>query len=330
MILEERKLERKHMSTASQKAAPAEKSRRGFSWLLLILGLVVVSLGVKFVTGAGVVPTLFGPVFILLLMGLMRILPLRFPAIPLLTEKTRVQILAEIRPLLGYALLFPILLIPVVIWGYFQNLPLFPDKTTYWTLSWNYLVVGKIIFLFLPTAYFVWRYGGSAQQLGVRGITNTWRWIAPLVILLLNTLVVNLDYFGLNVSGFSFWPVFVVIVGVFFAAGFTEEFFYRVLLQTRLEALVGRWNGIAIASLFFGLLHLPSRFTFVWLGHTGNPLLDLVLALSEVFAAQVTFGFFAGYLWARYRNAWINVLLHLIFDAIPLVLLVAGAPIKPT
>jgi len=141
--------------------------------------------------------------------------------------------------------------------------------------------------------------------------------------------VVNLDYFGLKVPGFPFLPVLAVIVVVFFAAAFTEEFFYRVLLQTRLEVLGDRWNGIAISSLLFGLLHLPSRFTFVWLGHTGNPVLDLALALSEVFAAQVPFGFFAGYLWARSRNAWINMLLHLIVDAIPLVLLAAGAPIKP-
>jgi membrane protease YdiL (CAAX protease family) len=318
------------MSTASQKVTSSEKSRRVSGWLLLILSLVVVSLGIKFVTGASIVATLLGPVLILLLMGLMRILPPRFPALLLLAGKTRTRVLAEIRPLLGYALLFPILLIPVVIWGYFQNLPLFPDRTTYWVLSWNYLIVGKIALLFLPTAYFVWRFGGSAQQLGLRGITNAWRWITPLIIVLLETVAVNLDYFGLKVPGLSSWPVFAVIVLVFFAAAFTEEFFYRVLLQTRLEVLAGRWNGIAISSLLFGFLHLPSRFTFVWLGHTGNPALDLGLALSEVFAAQVTSGFLLGYLWTRYRNAWINVLIHLIIDAIPLVLLVAGAPIKPT
>ncbi|HZR40146.1 MAG TPA: CPBP family intramembrane glutamic endopeptidase [Ktedonobacteraceae bacterium] len=316
------------MSTVSQETSPSEETRRRPVWLLLILGLVVVSLGIKLVTGTGVVPTLFGPVFILLLMGLVRILPPRFPALPLLAGKTRAQLLAEIRPLLAYALLFPILLIPVVIWGYFQNLPLFPDRTTNWAVSWNYLIVGKIVLLCLPTVYFVWRYGGSAQQLGLRGITNIWRWIAPVIILLLYTGLLSLNYLGTKAPGFSPWPVLAVILVTFLAAAFPEEFFYRVLLQTRLEALVGRWNGIAISSLFFGLLHLPSRFAFVWLGHTGNPALDLTLALKEVFVAQVVEGIFLGYLWARYRNAWINMLLHLIVDAIPLVLIVAGALLK--
>src|SRR5581483_9530485 len=97
MILEERKSWREHMSTVSQETSPSEETRRRPVWLLLILGLVVVSLGIKLVTGTGVVPTLFGPVFILLLMGLVRILPPRFPALPLLAGKTRAQLLAEIR-----------------------------------------------------------------------------------------------------------------------------------------------------------------------------------------------------------------------------------------
>jgi hypothetical protein len=76
--------------------------------------------------------------------------------------------------------------------------------------------------------------------------------------------------------------------------------------------------------------HLPSRFALVWLGRTGNLTLDLVLALSAVFNAQAVSGLFLGYLWARYRNAWINVVIHTLVDVIPLVFLVAGASIKPT
>jgi membrane protease YdiL (CAAX protease family) len=39
-------------------------------------------------------------------------------------------------------------------------------------------------------------------------------------------------------------------------------------------------------------------------------------------------GFAWGYLWSRYRNLWINVLLHTFVDSLPLVLLVAGAALK--
>ncbi len=110
-------------------------------------------------------------------------------------------------------------------------------------------------------------------------------------------------------------------------AGFPEEFFYRILLQTRLERLLGRWNALAVASLLFGLMHLPSRFVFYWLGATRQPVIDFVLALAGVVSFQGMFGFLLGYLWMRYRNAWMNVLLHTAFDSLPITALAVMAVI---
>ena len=314
------------MSTASQEVASSAKPHRSFvqrsGWLLLIVSLTVISAAVQLAAGE---VTIIGVLFEPLLIGLMFLLPLRFPTLPVLAEKTRAQVQAETRPLLGYALLFPVLLVPVVIWGYFQNLPLFPGRTTFWALSWNYLVVGKIALLFFPTAYFLWRFGGNGRQLGLRGITGAWRWVGPIIILLLYVGLSSLDYLGGNISALPLLPTLAVIVLIFFAAGFTEEVFYRVLLQTRLEVLVGRWNGIAITAFLFALLHLPSRFTFDWLGHTSIPPFDLGLAFTAVLVSKGITGFTWGYLWSRYRNLWLNVLLHTFIDALPLVLLVAGA-----
>lgn len=130
-----RKGVQKNMSSASQGVEALAKPQRSFvqrsGWLLLIVGLTIISAAVQLAAG-GV--TIIGVLFEPLLIGLMFLLPRRFPALPVLAEKTRAQVRAETRPLLGYALLFPPLLVPVVIWGYFQNLPLFLDRTTYWAL----------------------------------------------------------------------------------------------------------------------------------------------------------------------------------------------------
>jgi membrane protease YdiL (CAAX protease family) len=41
-------------------------------------------------------------------------------------------------------------------------------------------------------------------------------------------------------------------------AGFTEEFFFRGFLQTRVEALFGsKWLAVLIVALLFGVYHLP-------------------------------------------------------------------------
>ena len=58
--------------------------------------------------------------------------------------------------------------------------------------------------------------------------------------------------------------------------------FYRVLLQTRLERVLGRWNVIAAGALLFGLFHLPARLVFVWLGTTGSVGWGSVQALAGV------------------------------------------------
>jgi membrane protease YdiL (CAAX protease family) len=48
---------------------------------------------------------------------------------------------------------------------------------------------------------------------------------------------------------------FVLMLGM---AAFTEEFFFRGFLQTRIEALAGsKWVGLILTSVLFGVYHLP-------------------------------------------------------------------------
>ncbi|MDR7276491.1 CPBP family intramembrane glutamic endopeptidase [Catenuloplanes atrovinosus] len=94
----------------------------------------------------------------------------------------------------------------------------------------------------------------------------------------------------------------------FLTASVLEEFFYRVTLQTRIEALAGRWPAIVATSLLFAAMHLPS--------HLGGD--HPWVAVAGIVAFQGFFGLFTGYLWSRYRRFWPLVAVHGAVNALPL------------
>lgn len=84
-------------------------------------------------------------------------------------------------------------------------------------------------------------------------------------------------------------------------AGIGEEVFYRYWLQTRAEALLGRWGGIAVATLLFALMHVGSRQS-----------LSLGVEVTAAIVVQGSFGLFLAYLWARFRNIWLALVAHVL------------------
>ncbi|WP_433258221.1 lysostaphin resistance A-like protein [Streptosporangium sp. CA-135522] len=96
-------------------------------------------------------------------------------------------------------------------------------------------------------------------------------------------------------------------------ASVLEEVFYRGWLQTRLEALYGRWPAIMTSSLLFALMH-SSRL------HADA----LLLGLATIVAFQGVFALMLGYLWARYRNIWVIILIHTLTNLVLVPLLVSA------
>ncbi|WP_327092368.1 CPBP family intramembrane metalloprotease [Nonomuraea sp. NBC_01738] len=88
-------------------------------------------------------------------------------------------------------------------------------------------------------------------------------------------------------------------------ASVLEEFFYRAWLQTRLEALYGRWPAILASALLFAAMHVSHI----------NPE-AIGVGIASVVAAQGMFGLMQGYLWARYRNIWVIILIHTIINLV--------------
>lgn len=105
-------------------------------------------------------------------------------------------------------------------------------------------------------------------------------------------------------------------------AGVVEEFFFRVLLQTRLSAVVkSELAGIVLTSLIFGLAHAPGLYLRTGLTQEGLPLHpSLLMAAGYSIVIISVAGFFMGVLWARTHNFAVVVVAHAMGDLLPNVL----------
>lgn len=96
-------------------------------------------------------------------------------------------------------------------------------------------------------------------------------------------------------------------------AGLGEELMFRRFLQTRLEALAGRWTGILVASILFGLMHTFSHGD----GALGE---NAVRAI----AMNGTTGLALGLMWSRWRRIWVCVLAHVLLNGFGVLLHLSG------
>ncbi|OLZ43043.1 CAAX protease family protein [Amycolatopsis coloradensis] len=143
---------------------------------------------------------------------------------------------------------------------------------------------------------------------------RTWQWLAPVPAVLVFGWLSVLGPFAPPLPTAEDYPdpVYLAVGATltFFTANVLEEVFFRGMLQTRLEALFGRWPGILLASLLFAWLHLPTH------GQGALP-----LTLGAIVAFQGFFGLFTGYLWSRYRNLWAPIAAHTAMNTLPLLLM---------
>ncbi|GAA3751813.1 CPBP family intramembrane glutamic endopeptidase [Salinactinospora qingdaonensis] len=163
--------------------------------------------------------------------------------------------------------------------------------------------------------------GGADLMELVTSVTDVWRWAG---------LVAFAAYFYLHF--FAPWAMAVPardrlpedyaalleVLLVLATAALLEEFFFRALLQTRLELLLGRWSAIVVTSLLYALASLIAA----------EPPAGPLLAVAMAVAVQGAAGLLYGYLWSRYRNIWVNFLFHAGVSVLAIYpeLTVGGAP----
>ena len=101
--------------------------------------------------------------------------------------------------------------------------------------------------------------------------------------------------------------------------GIVEEFFFRVLLQERMSAVLrSAWGGLVVSAVLFGLVHAPGFYlrpaaTQEALG--AHPSLLMVAGYSTVLTSLA--GIFLGVLWMRTKNFAVLVIAHAAGDLLP-------------
>lgn len=97
---------------------------------------------------------------------------------------------------------------------------------------------------------------------------------------------------------FSFLAAYFV---AYLFIGFSEEFLFRSLLQTRLESFFNnKLNAIVIASIIFGIIHIPIN----------SKMYGWPLSLAFCMGVNAFGGLLNGYILYRTRSIWLVTILH--------------------
>ncbi|GAA0709642.1 CPBP family intramembrane glutamic endopeptidase [Dokdonella soli] len=115
------------------------------------------------------------------------------------------------------------------------------------------------------------------------------------------------------------WAVPACFVWLSLEVGITEEFLFRVALQSSLaDRLRSPVAGVVIAALLFGLAHAPGLYLR---GSAGAEGVDTPVSISWAMAYSVAVispsGILFGVLWARTRSFALIIVLHALTDLLP-------------
>ncbi|MGW8266683.1 MAG: CPBP family intramembrane glutamic endopeptidase [Longimicrobiales bacterium] len=193
-----------------------------------------------------------------------------------------------------------------------------------------YVFVFKFLFLFsIPLCWF-YRKGYR-----LRDLTPGWqadpRHLLVLALCLFAGLSVNLlqGRFGMireAADGFSPGALALRMgLGVFIPllqAGFPEEFFFRGILQTRLEKVRGRAFAISVSLILFTAWHIPTRYLLAQ-GVEGSAG-DLMSVVTGTGIPVLLFGLIFSLCWDRYRSLLPLVAAHWGVDILPSVISFLG------
>lgn len=113
------------------------------------------------------------------------------------------------------------------------------------------------------------------------------------------------------------WVAPVSFVWIAIEAGLNEEFLFRAVLQTRLQALFkSPWAGVFVSALVFAVAHVPGLFLRGGADTDGSSA-DLVQVIAYTFAVLAPMGLLFGLIYARTKSLLLVVLLHGLVDVLP-------------
>ncbi|MGQ4270823.1 lysostaphin resistance A-like protein [Nocardiopsis changdeensis] len=173
-------------------------------------------------------------------------------------------------------------------------------------------LVSRLLFLFTLPLLVMDRSGvvldgrGTAMPSIALKVEQPWRWLGLVPVVLVLALV---GYILVPANGLPepSFPLFGFVLA-FALISVCEEIFFRGMVQTRLEIIMGPWGGIVATSILFALMYAIIQPYDPVAQLPGDGLVyDLGLALLTYGTASLLYG----YLWLCFRNTWLNVLLRI-------------------
>lgn len=101
-------------------------------------------------------------------------------------------------------------------------------------------------------------------------------------------------------------------------AGLVEEFFFRVIIQSKISAITrsGR-AAVTWSAIIFGVVHAPGLYVRGAHSEGISHQLPLLYWICFSIAYMSVAGFFLGVIWQRTKNILLLIALHAIFDLVP-------------
>ena len=180
--------------------------------------------------------------------------------------------------------------------------------------NWLFLVL-------LPLLILVWlkrgKFKETLRDIGLRRIDKKTGINMCLVCILYMAVLVFAFSLGDNKLVMADLPKMFIRLPVFFGvmfltAGFTEEFFFRGIVQRCVANLLKRpYIAIVFTSVLFGLYHFPFAY-YLW-GQTAGSVVD---SLKAILTEQAVTGCALGLIYHKSnKNLWSSIILHAFINA---------------
>jgi membrane protease YdiL (CAAX protease family) len=159
-------------------------------------------------------------------------------------------------------------------------------------------------FVIVPLFYVVYVQKWTLADLGIR-MPRAW----PTVIFA--TLLFGLTGLLPLLSGATTGLTWTLIAFAAYQPAFTEEFFFRVILQGKLERALGQNKAWFYSGILFGLIHVPVDFFGPqWYSSGESYLAAFIMLFSQIVA-----GWIFGILYSKTRSIFPGMLAHFVTDS---------------
>lgn len=185
----------------------------------------------------------------------------------------------------------------------FINIEVWDITPFYWTLMFNFIIIGLIAFLTLKYLCPNWKLG-----LNKNGLKNGFKkyGIAGIVVGVISGIAF---YIGLKPFDYNptIWKVLIEGIIYYIGVAIVEELYVRGLLLNLIEKLCHKKKNnasiaIILSSVIFGLGHI--------FGVLGQPILIIITKV----AWTIAMGMYFGAIYKKINNLWLPIILHFIIN----------------